>query len=619
MATINNKLIHFKSKSDFLSRYADTTDGGKTYGDFLGTSIVFIQDAKQIWTHGQFYDANEATLASLGITATAQELNYCDGVTSNIQTQLNEKQATITGGASSIVTGNLAALRALISNALGKVTVSPITSTELGCLDGVTSNIQTQLDGKLSLNGGGEITNEDGDTLVLPWYIDPAVNAIGWKNSTNDYAGFYMKYFDTSTQDLIFFKKSSTDTPEIIGQIIFGGPEVWISNKKLAFEEDYLPLTGGTLTGVLTLKGDSSTGNVIELDNDNAQSFNIVSDGGKSINIQSGDASLSVTSKGVVISGNNSKLITLKGSGKNQLIYSNSPISINCFSNELKISDRVNGLTFNDSIVLTEDNYSNYITSGDNVYYIDCSSFDSSSSDVSAISTALGGFQNFLDAVKAGKIICDRTDNFEEVTPNGTNIVYNITSVLADPTWAFTLTGVINGGWVILEISFDRLFTTASIKKTLIERGGISSSNTSSKSFLVGVDEQSDSAKSYSNANVYMQSGQLYATRMNATNGFFETSDARLKNFKDDIKALDIVSEIPTKYFTWKKEEIAENIDPKLHIGTSAQEVQKIYPDLVSENKEGILSVDYARLSIIAIAAIKELKAEINELKSKLN
>lgn len=95
MATINNKLIHFKSKSDFNSRYADTTDGGLTYGDFLGTSIVFIQDAKQIWTHGQFYDANEATLASLGITATAAELNYMDGVTSNVQTQLDEIKESV--------------------------------------------------------------------------------------------------------------------------------------------------------------------------------------------------------------------------------------------------------------------------------------------------------------------------------------------------------------------------------------------------------------------------------------------------------------------------------------------------------------------------------------------
>ena len=102
---------------------------------------------------------------------------------------------------------------------------------------------------------------------------------------------------------------------------------------------------------------------------------------------------------------------------------------------------------------------------------------------------------------------------------------------------------------------------------------------------------------------------------MNATNGFYETSDARLKNFKDDVKALKVVSEIPTKYFTWKKDEVTENVDPQLHIGTSAQAIQKLYPDLVTANEDGELSVDYARLSIIALAAIKELKAEIDELK----
>lgn len=93
-----------------------------------------------------------ATAAELnrmdGITATTTELNYTDGVTSNIQTQLNTKQATITGGATTIVSSNLAASRALISDGNGKVAVSSVTSTELGYLDGVTSAIQTQLNGK---------------------------------------------------------------------------------------------------------------------------------------------------------------------------------------------------------------------------------------------------------------------------------------------------------------------------------------------------------------------------------------------------------------------------------------------------------------------------------------
>lgn len=143
--------------------------------------------------------------------------------------------------------------------------------------------------------------------------------------------------------------------------------------------------------------------------------------------------------------------------------------------------------------------------------------------------------------------------------------------------------------------------------------------NSLSKLYLVGGTSQSSAGVvTYSNNQVYTQLGQLYATQMNATNGFYETSDARLKNFKEDVKALDVVSEIPTKYFTWKKDETEENPDPKLHIGTSAQEIQKLYPELVTENEEGELSVDYARLSIIALAAIKELKKEIDELKSAL-
>jgi hypothetical protein len=79
---------------------------------------------------------------------TATELGHLDGVTSNVQTQLNAKQATVTGAATTITGSNLAASRAVASDASGKVVASDVTSTELGYLDGVTSSIQTQLNGK---------------------------------------------------------------------------------------------------------------------------------------------------------------------------------------------------------------------------------------------------------------------------------------------------------------------------------------------------------------------------------------------------------------------------------------------------------------------------------------
>lgn len=170
---------------------------------------------------------------------------------------------------------------------------------------------------------------------------------------------------------------------------------------------------------------------------------------------------------------------------------------------------------------------------------------------------------------------------------------------------------MVNTGTVLTSDNYSEYISSTDTKNTT------GTSNSTDKLYLVGCKSQSAyGVQTYSNNAVYTQSSQLYATQMNATNGFYETSDARLKNFKDDIRALDVVSKIPTKYFTWKKDEVNENSDPKLHIGTSAQEIQKIYPDLVTENEEGELSVDYARLSVIALAAIKELKKEIDVLKS---
>ena len=67
----------------------------------------------------------------------------------NVQTALTSKQDTVVGGASTITADNLTTNRALVSNSSGKVAVSTVTSTELGYLDGVTSNVQTQLNKKL--------------------------------------------------------------------------------------------------------------------------------------------------------------------------------------------------------------------------------------------------------------------------------------------------------------------------------------------------------------------------------------------------------------------------------------------------------------------------------------
>ena len=82
---------------------------------------------------------------------TSTEIGHLDGVTSAIQTQLNALETrrtnNIAGAISTVLTSDLTASRALVSGSGGKLEVSAVTSTEIGHLDGVTSGIQTQLNG----------------------------------------------------------------------------------------------------------------------------------------------------------------------------------------------------------------------------------------------------------------------------------------------------------------------------------------------------------------------------------------------------------------------------------------------------------------------------------------
>ena len=63
-----------------------------------------------------------------------------------------------------------------------------------------------------------------------------------------------------------------------------------------------------------------------------------------------------------------------------------------------------------------------------------------------------------------------------------------------------------------------------------------------------------------------------------------------------------------------------DRIDKEQHtIGLIAQEVEKVLPELVHENHEGVKSVAYQNMVAILIEAIKEQQKQIEELKSRLD
>ena len=86
---------------------------------------------------------------------------------------------------------------------------------------------------------------------------------------------------------------------------------------------------------------------------------------------------------------------------------------------------------------------------------------------------------------------------------------------------------------------------------------------------------------------------------------------------KEDIEvipnALDKVSAI--RGVTYNRKDLE---DKPRHAGVIAQEVEKVLPEVISTDEEGIKSVAYGNLVGLLIESIKELKSEVDELKAKL-
>ena len=111
-----------------------------------------------------------------------------------------------------------------------------------------------------------------------------------------------------------------------------------------------------------------------------------------------------------------------------------------------------------------------------------------------------------------------------------------------------------------------------------------------------------------------------------ATNNItaYYSSDIKFKeNVKDIDNALDKVNHIGGKTFDWTADYIKDHggedgyFVQKHDIGVIAQDVKAVLPEAVREREDGSLAVDYPKLVSLAFAAIRELKAEIEQLKGK--
>jgi hypothetical protein len=99
----------------------------------------------------------------------------------------------------------------------------------------------------------------------------------------------------------------------------------------------------------------------------------------------------------------------------------------------------------------------------------------------------------------------------------------------------------------------------------------------------------------------------------------FFTSDRNLKqNIVNIENSLDKVSKLNGVYYNWTKEALEKNthlVDQK-EVGVIAQDVEAVLPELVATREDGSKAVRYERLCAVLIESIKELKKEIDTLKT---
>ena len=186
---------------------------------------------------GVIPEVPEVTLASLGVTATAQELNYTDGVISNIQTQLNGKAAVSHTHDDRYYTesetNNLLAGKANTSHTHS---AANITSGTLA-LDRIPTITDAKIQGMSASKLTGTIPQAN-----LPSYVDDVLEYNG--KSTFPESGESGKiYVDTSTNKT--YRWSGSGYTEISASLALG------TTSSTAFRGDY----GNTAYQHATAKG----------------------------------------------------------------------------------------------------------------------------------------------------------------------------------------------------------------------------------------------------------------------------------------------------------------------------------------------------------------------------
>ena len=279
MAKITNRFVHFKTKASFTSRLGA--------GDIQESSVVFIQDANEIWTHGTYYKCDiseaevialinskgyitEADIPSLTGGASVTPGQYVSGVTvsgHNVTVTKAALPTSISGNAGTAtklatarniaiagaVSGNAnfdGSANISISTTLANIDASKITSGTLNAdrlpeipISKIPAAAIERLYIVESKSAAMMLTIQEGDVVQIgsggPMYFCVSMYAATFETK--------FKVFTAGAATSVPWS-GVTGAPTKLSQ--FTNDSGFATTTQL---ENYLPLKGGTLTGKLTI------------------------------------------------------------------------------------------------------------------------------------------------------------------------------------------------------------------------------------------------------------------------------------------------------------------------------------------------------------------------------
>ena len=209
--------IFYWAKKDNTGVNPVTDSGMTNWGVFLDPGDNFVTETV-LMSQINLCEKLANKTQTLSSSSTTTQYPSAKAVYDNINNLNNSKQNNITGGASTITTSNLTTNRALVSDGSGKVAVSAVTNTELGYLDGVTSNIQTQLNGKQA--SGSYMTLSGNESITGVKTVENNNPEFGFKNTLADISN---KPYAPINSKLFFLDKNGLFTGEIRNELFTTG------------------------------------------------------------------------------------------------------------------------------------------------------------------------------------------------------------------------------------------------------------------------------------------------------------------------------------------------------------------------------------------------------------